>query len=124
MNRWKLLAYGVLALVALVLLQVVVSFVLGLLDLLWTIATTGLALLAVGVLLYAGYRILSWVRGSESAGGSDPVETATPDDRVERLKQQYADGKLSEDELEQRLDREFGGPNTDRIDRELGRERE
>jgi phage tail tape-measure protein len=41
-----------------------------------------------------------------------------------RLKQQYADGKLSEDELEQRLDRELGGPSVDDLDRELRRERE
>lgn len=124
MNRWKLLGYGVLALVALVMLQVVVSFVFGLLDLLWTVVTTAVALLAVGGVLYVGYRALSWARDSEPVGDSTPVETSPPDDRVERLKQQYADGKLSEDELEQRLNRELGGPNIDGLDSEPRRERE
>lgn len=124
MNRWKLLAYGVIAIGAIILLQLVVSFVFGLLDLLLSIVTAAVALLVVGGLLYGGYRLLSWAGGSESASGSDPVETSTPDDRVERLKQQYADGKLSEDELEQRLDRELGGPSMDALDRELHRERE
>jgi uncharacterized membrane protein len=124
MNRWKLLAYGVLALVALVVLQLVVSFMFGVLDFLLSIVTMAVTLLLIAGLLYGGYRILSWVRGSESASGSDPVETSTSDDRVERLKQQYADGKLSEDELKQRLDRELGGPSVDALDRELRRERE
>jgi hypothetical protein len=124
MDWRKLLAYGVLALGALILLQFVVSLVFDVLSLLWSVVTMAVTLLVIAGLLYAGYRLLSWSRGSESASGSDPVETSTPDDRVERLKQQYADGKLSEDELEQRLDRELGGPNMDRLDRELGHERE
>jgi uncharacterized membrane protein len=124
MNRWKLLAYGVLVVVALVVLRLVVSFVFAVLDFLWSIVTMAVTLLLIAGLLYVGYRIVSWARGSESASGSDPVETSTLDDGVERLKQQYADGKLSEDELEQRLDRELGGPSVDDLDRELRRERE
>lgn len=125
MNWRTALLYGALGLGALLLLRVVVSLTLGLLGFLWAVVTTAVTLLAVGGLLYGGYRLLSWVRDTQSSPDSSSDEVPTsPADRVERLKERYANGELSEDEFERRLDREFGGPSMDSLDRELDRERE
>jgi len=46
-----------------------------------------------------------------------------PQSRVDRIKQRYADGDLSEAEMERMLEREIDKGEYDSIDRELGRER-
>jgi hypothetical protein len=125
--KWgKILGYGLLVIGGLIALRLAVGAVLGFLSLLWTVFTTAVALLLVAGLLYGGYKVLSWARGDESSTESNTNETTRPEpkDRVESLKQQYASGKLSEEEFEQRLDQEFGGPSMDSLDRELSRERE
>jgi len=121
MNWRKPLVYGALALGVLLVLRVAVSLLFGVLGFLWAIVTTAVAVLALGGLLYGGYKVLSRVRGTGSASDSG---TSSPESRVERLKERYANGELSEDEFERRLDREFGGPRVDSLDRELTRERE
>lgn len=118
MNWRKVLIYGALGLGALLLLRIVVSLIFGILGLLWTIITTAVTLLAIGVLLYGGYKLLSWVRDTES---SDSIESST-ESRIDALKERYANGELAEDEFERRLDRELDGPSG--LDRGLHRERE
>jgi uncharacterized membrane protein len=125
MNWPKVLTYGVIALVALFLLRIAVGAVLGFFGFLWTAITTGVTLLAIGGLLYAGYRLWSWVSEDESSSASDSVGASTStEDRVETLKRRYAEGELTEDEFERRLGQELGGPSMDRLDRQLNRERE
>jgi uncharacterized membrane protein len=125
MDWRKLLVYGVIALGALLALRVALSVTLGFLGLLWSVITTAVALLAIGGLLYGGYRLLSWARSDQSPRAGDATQApASTEDRIERLKDRYASGDLSEDEFERRLDQELGGPSMDSIDRELTRERE
>jgi Predicted membrane protein (DUF2078). len=86
-------------------------------------------LLAVGGLLYGGYRLVSQARDTEPstatgpAGRSDTAGTES-ESRVEELKQRYASGKLSEEEFERRLEQELDTPRTDGPGRDLRRERE
>jgi hypothetical protein len=126
MNWGKVLLYGAVALGMVVLLQFVVSLVFGLLSLLWTVVTTAVTLLALGGLLYGGYKLLSWIRGtgtesSDSVGEwDDDAPETEPADRVDALKERYTDGELSEDEFERRLEQELGGPSRDRLERERG----
>lgn len=125
MNWSKLLSYGVVALVAFLLVRIAVGAVLGFFGFLWTAITTGVTLLAIGGLLYAGYRLWSWVSDDESTSASDSAGASTStEDRVETLKRRYAKGELTEDEFERRLGQELGGPSMDRLDRQLNRERE
>lgn len=125
MNWRTVFASGALALGALLVLRVAVSVTLSILGLLWAIIMTTVTLLAIGGLLYGGYKLFSWAQGSQSSPASDSSggQTSTAD-RVERLKERYARGDLSEDEFERRLDRELGGPNMDSLNRERTRERE
>lgn len=123
MNWRTALVYGVLAVGALLLLRGVVAFVFGIFGLLWAVLTTAVALVAVGGLLYGGYRLFSWLRGTASSPASDSSTTAaSTDGRLERLKQRYADGELSDEEFERRLEQELDG--TTGLDRERQPERE
>ena len=125
-----IMKYVALALSALLVLSVVVSVVSTIVGLLWGLITALATLLVVGGLLYGGFKVVTWLSGDGSPT-TDPVsdgagfETTeeTTDDRIERLREQYANGKLSEAELERRLELELDGPETDGIDRELNRER-
>lgn len=125
MNWWKVLIYGALGLGALLLLRIVVSLIFGILGLLWTIITTAVTLLAIGGLLYGGYKLWSWTCDTESSDSGGATSTSTePANRVETLKERYANGELSEDKFERQLDRELDGPRTDSLDRKLKREHE
>lgn len=124
MNWRKGLIYVGLALGALLVVRIVVSLVFGLLGFLWTALTTLATVLAVGILLYGGYKILSRVRGNEMASVSDSVGewesiSTKPANRVERLKERYANGELSEAEFERRLSQELDDHQTESLDREL-----
>jgi uncharacterized membrane protein len=123
MNWWKVLGYGAVAVGVLWLLQFVVSLIFSILSLVWTVITTAVALLALAGLLYGGYRLLSWVRDTESADSADDSETGRePANRVETLKERYTNGELSEEEFERRLERELDGPERLESERVRGRE--
>jgi hypothetical protein len=131
MNWGKLLGYGVLAVVVLLVLQVVLSLVLSLFGLLWAVVTTAGTLLAVVGLFYGMYRLLSWASTGGDDASAESVEdfgSATtspePETRVETLKDRYASGNLSEAELERRLEQELDTPTTDDLGRDVHRERE
>jgi uncharacterized membrane protein len=123
MNWRKVLAYTGLALGVLFVAQIVVSLFFGILGLLWAVFTTLVTVLAVGLLLYGGYKLLSWIRGTESSvsdsGDEWDAASTEPADGVDRLKERYANGDLSEDEFERRLERELDGSRTGSLDREL-----
>lgn len=130
--KWRNVLLPVAVLLgALLVLQFVLSLVVGILSLVWGIAVTVLTLLVVGALLYGGYRLLSRWRGEQSRSTPSSVDAGRPDATgtgrtggVEAIKERYASGEISEAELERRLEREIDGERTDGIDRELRRDRE
>ena len=122
--------YAALALAALFVLSVVFSVITTVVGLVWGLITTLLTLLVIGGLLYGGFKLFTWLSDGESSS-ADPVGDAagvrtnrrTTGDRIAELREQYANGDISEAELERRLELELDGPGTDGIDRELNRER-
>ena len=129
MNWRPAAVYLVLAVVALAMLQIAVSLILGILGTALAILTAVVGIAVVGVFLYGGYKAFSWARSAKrpklpqlSRGGSS--ESVESINRVDRLKQRYADGELSEDEFERRLERELDGPQLEHLSHERHTERE
>lgn len=119
-------------LIGLVVVSTVISAILTALAVVWTLVTAAATLAILGALVYGAYRLYQWLAGDGTAGtdqfgsGYEPATTSSgpqPENRVERLQQRYADGELSEAELERRLERELETDEPDSIDRELERER-
>ncbi|PSQ24699.1 hypothetical protein BRD06_07590 [Halobacteriales archaeon QS_9_67_15] len=124
------LKYAAIALAALFALSVVLSVITTVVGLVWGLITSLLTLLVIGGLLYGGFKLFTWL-SDDGSGGGDPVgggfgngtTAETTDDPVAKLRERYANGDISETELERRLELELDGPETDSIDRELNRER-
>jgi len=132
MSPGKLLLWLVLILVALVVASAVVSAVFATLAFVWWLLQTAVTLAVVGALLYGGYRLYGLVRGRTSKSSPSTLGTSQntaaesrPEDPIDDLQQRYANGELTERELERRLERELDGDSSfDSIDRELERERQ
>lgn len=134
MRLTRVVLWVILAVVAVTVVSTVVSAILTALSIIWTIVTTVVTLALLAGIAYSGYRLYRWLGGhstdstrQELGGFSEPTRESsnpsTPENRVDDLQQRYADGDLSEAELERRLERELTEENVDSIDRELERER-
>ncbi len=136
MDLTKLVLYLVLGIIALAVASFVVSVLFTALAIVWALVTTAVTLLAIGAVGYGIYRLYKLVSGGssspsrststlgrETAVGRETATDVEPEGRVDSIKQQYADGKLSEAEMERLLERELDGGTQDSIDRELQRER-
>lgn len=123
----KLALYVAAVLGVLLVVRLVVSAVFAALAIVWsTIVMT----LTVALLLAAGYgiyKLYGLVSSDERTPTQSRDRTSTrrvrEQDPVERLRDQYASGEISERELERRLERELSNREMDSIDRELQRER-
>lgn len=124
MNWRNVFTYLVLVLGALVLFRIVMSAILGILGLIWAIITTVVAMLITGAVLYGGYKLFSWSRRDKLSLSSGSSMSTEPADRVDTLKEQYANGELSQAELEHQLERELGKPKRDSSEYNLHREYE
>ncbi len=125
----KALYYGAIGIGILIAVSVAIAVVN------WTI-TLLTAAIQLAVLLgsvYAFYKIASWILGSSgsethrigpNSHPSNSSSTSTDSrDRQDRLRQQYVEGQLSEEEFEQRIARELENEDLDRIEAQLERER-
>lgn len=133
MNLIKAVGYLALLIGVFVLVGFVASVVLTVLSLLWWLLTTAVTIAAVVGIVYGSYKLYTMVSGSEADSrattrnrGRSPIETE-PTSRggssVTTVQEQYANGDISEAELERRLERELDDPPMDSIDRELQRDR-
>lgn len=123
----------VLAVLAFVVVSTIVSTILTALAIVRAIVTTVVTLAVLGAVVYSVYRLYRWLSGDSTDSQSRDLEysfdsaptssrQSTPEDRVDDLQQRYANGELSEAELERRLERELTEEKLDSIDRELQRE--
>jgi hypothetical protein len=133
MDGKKALYYAAVALAILIGVSVLVSVVSAILSLAWAVVSGVVTLaLLVGV-AYVAYQAGSWLFGGDDAstkadsiGDSWSSSTASPDateSPQDRLRRQYVEGQIGEEEFERRLARELEAESTDEIDRELERER-
>ena len=127
------LYYGAIALAILIGVSVLVSVVSAILSLAWAIVSGILTLaLLVGV-AYIAYRAGSWLFGGDDAStnadsigdswSSSASSTDVTESPQDRLRRQYVEGQIDEEEFERRLARELETEPADEIDRELERER-
>ena len=130
MNWRKIILYSIVGISLLLAVQIVLSVVWAIFGLIWSIATLLVTLAVLGAMGYAGVKFLSWYFdfGAESTADGDTTSSEAastePIGRIERLKDRYTDGSLSESEFESRLEHELNDPDIDSIDRELSREHE
>lgn len=134
MNGKKVLYYAAIAIALLFVVGIAVSVLLSILALL-RLAVYGVVLIG---LAYGLYKAGSWLLGgnddtyatdsigsprSSSSSSSSSTATDGPQDRQDRLRQQYVDGQIGEAEFEERIARELETEDLDDIERELERER-
>ena len=127
------LYYGAIALAILIGVSVLVSVVSAILSLAWAIVSGILTLAFLVGVAYVAYRAGSWLFSSDdssvnadSIGDSWSSSTSSSDvaeSPQDRLRRQYVEGQIGEEEFERRLARELEAESTDEIDRELERER-
>ena len=122
MDGKKVIYYAAVALAVLIGVGVLVSVVSAVLSLAWAVLS-GIATLAVlAGLAYVAYRAGSWLLGSDDASPSASVN-GEPESRRDRLRRQYVEGQIGEEEFERRIASELETEELDEIDRELERER-
>ncbi|WP_050033156.1 hypothetical protein [Halorubrum halophilum] len=122
----KALYYGAIGLAILIGVSVVVSVVSAILSLAWAIVS-GIVSLAVFVgIVYVLYKTGAWLFGgddaSDSLGGSRSSSASAggaSESRQDRLRRQYVEGHISEDEFERRIASELETEEPDDIDRKL-----
>ena len=129
MRTLKVLLYITMAFLAFVVVSAVVSAVFTALAIIWALVWGAATLAIVAGMIYGMYRLYDMIRDdspaspeSISVDAREPTHTQSVTN-VERLQQEYANGALSEAELERRLERELDEREMDSIDRELERER-
>jgi hypothetical protein len=135
MSILRLLLYVLLGVVAFVVVSAVVSAVLAVFSILWSLVMLVATLAVFGAVGYGIYRLWRLASGGSNAQpqsfdigeytsstSREPVDIE-PESRVDRIKDRYANGELSEAEMERLLEREIDTEEYDSIDRELQRER-
>jgi hypothetical protein len=140
MSPLKAAMYVVLGLLGLIVVSAVVSMIFAVIALLWLAAKLIAMLVVLGIVGYVGYKAYSLVTGlfgsgSEESGFRSDVSTqesgfstrrrseaADRRDPVERLKDQYARGDLTEAEFERRVERRLDDGGVESIETDLNRE--
>ena len=133
MDGKTVLTYGAIALAILIGVSVLVSVVSAIVSLAWAIVSGIVTLAFLVAVAYVAYRAGSWLfSGDDSSVNTDSIDdswssstsssdvTENPQDRLRR---QYVEGQIDEEEFERRLARELETESIDEIDRELERER-
>ena len=127
----KALYYGAIAIAILVVVSVVVSIVSAVLSLAWAVVSAAVSLAILLGVVYLAYKAGTWVLGDDGGttetdgfGSSRSTSSSEPADPQERLRNQYVEGRISEEEFERRIARELETESIESdLDRELSRER-
>ena len=133
MDGKKAIYYAAVALAVLIGVGVLVSVVSAVLSLAWAVLSGVVTLAVLAGLAYVAYRAGAWLLGSDdsavdtdSLGDSWSSSTSSgnaSESRRDRLRRQYVEGQIDEEEFERRIASELEPEEPDAIDRELDRER-
>ncbi|OTF02726.1 hypothetical protein [Halorubrum sp. SD612] len=133
MDGKKALYYAAIAIAVLVGVSVVVSVVSAILGLVSAVVSGIVSLAVLAGIVYVAYKAGSWLLGDgedsigtdslDSIGSGSSTSVGTSSSRQDRLREQYVEGRISEDEFERRIGEELETEALDDIDRELERER-
>jgi hypothetical protein len=143
MDGKKALYYGAVALAVLIGVSVLVSVVSAILSLAWAVISGIVTLAVFAGIAYVAYKAGSWFLGSDdpavdadsigdswsssSTSSTSSIGLTGSDDvsesREDRLRRQYVEGQIGEEEFERRIGEELETEEPDDIDRELERER-
>ncbi|MFO8116630.1 MAG: hypothetical protein R6U01_14945 [Halorubrum sp.] len=134
MDGTKALYYGAIAVAILVGVSVLVSVVSAVLSLAWAVVSGVVTLAVLAGIVYVAYRAGSWLLGSDDATSNpdsfdeswSTSSTSSGDaseSRRDRLRRQYVEGQIGEEEFERRIASELETEALDDIDRELERDR-
>ncbi|WP_418281356.1 hypothetical protein [Halorubrum sp. DTA98] len=133
MDGKKALYYGAIALAILIAASVVVSIVSAVLSLAWAVVSAAVSLAILIGVVYLAYKAGAWLFGGSDDGrttadgfGSNRSSSSTGSstDPQERLRTEYVEGRISEEEFERRIASELETESIeDELDRELNRER-
>ncbi|SNR53707.1 hypothetical protein [Halorubrum vacuolatum] len=123
----KALYYGAIAIAILIAVSIIVSIVSALLSLAWTVISAAVSLAILAALIYAVYKIGSWLLGGDGGASADEFGTSRTSttsktvDPQEKLRRDYVEGRISEAEFERRIGEEL---ETESLSRDLNLERE
>ncbi|EMA65354.1 hypothetical protein C461_14698 [Halorubrum aidingense JCM 13560] len=132
MDGKKALYYAAIAIAVLIGVSIVVSVVSAILSLAWAIVSGIVSLAVLAGLVYLAYKAGSWLLSDDDSAATDSIRGSRSssslgnggsESRQDRLRRQYVEGQISEEEFERRIGRELETEDVDDIDRELERER-
>ena len=133
MDGKKALYYGAVAVAVLIGVSVLVSVVSAILSLAWAVVSGIITLAVLAGVVYVAYKAGSWLLGGDDAVDADSIgdswssSSTSPggdsESRRDRLRRQYVEGQISEEEFERRIASNLETAELDDIDRELERER-
>lgn len=133
MDGKKVLYYGAIALAVLIGVSLLVSVVSAILSLAWAVVSGIVTLAVLAGVVYVAYRAGSWFLGGDDASvdtdslgeswSSSSTTDDAPESRQDRLRRQYVEGQIGEEEFERRIASELETEEFDELDRELERER-
>lgn len=107
MSAEKIIKTGLGAVLLFFILSTIVSVFVTVLSFIFTFVFTALF---VGAAVYLTSFLVQYMRGGGQRQKSQE-NTMSKEERIEKLKKDYMDGKITESQLDRKLDLEFGGPD-------------
>lgn len=107
MSIEKIIKTGLGAILLFFILSTLVSIFVTVLSFIFTFVFTALFL---GAAVYLTAFLVQYMT-NESDRQKSKETSMSKEERIERLKKDYMDGKITEDQLDRKLDLEFGGPD-------------
>jgi threonine/homoserine/homoserine lactone efflux protein len=107
MSAEKIIKTGIGAILLFFILSTLVSVFVTVLSFIFTFV---FAALFVGLAVYLTSFLVQYIT-NESNRQKSRENSMSKEERIERLKKDYMDGKITESQLDRKLDLEFGGPD-------------
>lgn len=111
MSAEKIIKMGIGAILIFFILSTVVSVFLTVLSFIFTLV---FAAFFIGLTIYLTSFLVNYIKSGSDSQKSQQ-KSMSKEERIERLKKDYMENKITEDQLDRRLDLEFGGSDKEFI---------